>query len=74
MPSLVATMPSPCRKLCVYDPQRGICAGCGRTLAEIENWPEMTEEERRAVMQKLAERFKPSSASPALPPASHSRR
>ena len=31
-------MLSPCRKICVYDSLRDLCAGCGRTLEEIENW------------------------------------
>jgi len=46
-------MLSPCRKICVYDSLRELCAGCGRTSAEIENWLEMSEEERRAVMEQL---------------------
>jgi predicted Fe-S protein YdhL (DUF1289 family) len=62
-PGMVPPMPSPCRKLCVYDPQRGICAGCGRTLGEIENWLEMSEEEQRAVVALLPERLKPAPAS-----------
>jgi predicted Fe-S protein YdhL (DUF1289 family) len=59
----ISAMLSPCRKICVHDPSRDICAGCGRTLAEIENWLEMSEEERRAVMEKLPERLKPLPAS-----------
>ena len=55
---MVPSMPSPCRKLCVYDPLREICAGCGRTLQEIENWLEMSEEEQRAVMAGLPERLR----------------
>ncbi len=56
-------MLSPCRKICVYDPVRDICAGCGRTLAEIENWLEMSDEERQTVAEKLPERLKPLPAS-----------
>jgi len=52
-----AEMLTPCRKICVYDSCRALCAGCGRTLAEIENWLEMSEAEQRAVMEKLAERL-----------------
>jgi hypothetical protein len=59
-----AQMSSPCRKICVYDSLRDLCAGCGRTLEEIENWLEMSEAERQAVMEQLPERLKP------LPPAS----
>jgi uncharacterized protein len=56
-------MLSPCRKICVHDPSRDICAGCGRTLDEIENWLKMSEEERRAVMEQLPERLRSSTAS-----------
>ncbi len=56
-------MLSPCRKICVTDSLRGLCAGCGRTPAEIENWLEMSEDERRAVMEKLPARLKSSQAS-----------
>jgi predicted Fe-S protein YdhL (DUF1289 family) len=54
-----AAMPSPCRKICVYDPLRGLCAGCGRTLDEIEHWLEMSEDQQRAVMDRLQERLRP---------------
>ena len=52
-------MLTPCRKICVYDPLRDLCAGCGRTLEEIENWFDMSEEDRRAVMEQLPARLKP---------------
>jgi predicted Fe-S protein YdhL (DUF1289 family) len=57
-------MLSPCRKICVYDSVRDLCAGCGRTLEEIENWPAMSAKQQRAVMEQLPDRLKP------LPPAS----
>ena len=58
-------MESPCVKICTYDPGRGLCLGCGRTLEEIAAWYAMTDAERRAVMEKLPERLKllPSQAS-----------
>ncbi len=31
-----------------------VCRGCGRTFEEVTRWPEMTEEERRAVNRRLA--------------------
>jgi predicted Fe-S protein YdhL (DUF1289 family) len=52
-------MLSPCRKICVYDSLRDLCAGCGRRLEEIENWLEMSEEERAAIIAQLPERLKP---------------
>jgi predicted Fe-S protein YdhL (DUF1289 family) len=47
---------TPCVKICVVDPLSGLCIGCGRTVAEISLWPEMTDEQRRAVMSGLSER------------------
>jgi predicted Fe-S protein YdhL (DUF1289 family) len=32
-----------------------VCRGCGRTFEEVTRWPEMTEEERRAVNRRLAQ-------------------
>ncbi|MGL4728750.1 MAG: DUF1289 domain-containing protein [Bosea sp. (in: a-proteobacteria)] len=48
---------SPCTKVCLIDPVRKLCAGCGRTLAEIGQWSRMTEAERRAIMTLLPERL-----------------
>jgi uncharacterized protein len=44
---------SPCVKICVVDPLSGLCVGCGRTVAQISLWPEMTEADRLAVMAEL---------------------
>jgi predicted Fe-S protein YdhL (DUF1289 family) len=54
IPSLSAA--TPCVKICVVDPLSGLCIGCGRTVAEISLWPEMTDEQRRAVMSDLSAR------------------
>lgn len=43
---------SPCIKVCQLDP-RNRCYGCGRTRTEIEQWPFMSLEERRAVNARL---------------------
>ena len=56
-------MLTPCRKICVYDAMRGLCAGCGRTGEEIGNWLKMSDAERRAVMAQLAARLAPPPAS-----------
>jgi hypothetical protein len=50
-------MISPCIRHCTIDPETGICVGCGRTLAEIGRWASLTEEERRATMERLPERL-----------------
>ena len=45
-------MQSPCRKICFHDPVRNLCAGCGRTLEEVERTLDrdhfMTAEEAKA--------------------------
>ena len=50
-------MESPCVKICTYEPSLGMCSGCGRTLAEVRGWFEMTDEQRRAVMEELPARL-----------------
>ena len=48
---------SPCIKVCVMDPARRICAGCGRTLDEIARWGSMSDVERTRIMQELRARL-----------------
>ena len=50
-------MDTPCVKICAYDPDRGLCLGCGRTLEEIGDWFCMTDAERRRVMEELPARL-----------------
>ena len=47
---------SPCKKICVIEPQAAICIGCFRTRAEIAGWSRMSSDERRAIMADLAAR------------------
>jgi len=47
---------SPCNKVCVMDPERGLCRGCYRTLDEIARWGAMEDAERGRVLQELARR------------------
>jgi predicted Fe-S protein YdhL (DUF1289 family) len=49
-------VPSPCVKVCALDPDNGLCRGCFRTLREIADWLEMTPEEKRATLERAAER------------------
>ena len=51
-------MESPCVKFCVLDPASGLCGGCGRTLDEIAQWSELSEEERRKILADLPRRMK----------------
>ncbi|KPP97129.1 DUF1289 domain-containing protein [Marinobacter sp. HL-58] len=46
---------SPCVSICALD-ENDICVGCQRTGDEIMQWPRLTDEERRAVLEKVAER------------------
>ena len=49
---------SPCVKVCVVDPESGLCVGCGRTVAEIAMWGELGDDERRTIMAGLEQRLK----------------
>jgi predicted Fe-S protein YdhL (DUF1289 family) len=57
-PYFPQAMESPCLKICTYDPESGLCRGCGRSLQEIGDWYCMSDAERRAVMEELPERLK----------------
>ncbi len=48
---------SPCTRICTIEPDSGLCAGCGRTLAEIAGWMRLTANERRAIMAALPRRL-----------------
>ena len=42
---------SPCISVCRYDDE--LCVGCGRTVDEIVNWYDMTDDEKQAVLNRL---------------------
>lgn len=48
-------IPSPCVCICALD-QDDICVGCFRTGLEIAAWGGMTNEEKRQVLSRVAER------------------
>ncbi|KAB2864503.1 MAG: DUF1289 domain-containing protein [Bauldia sp.] len=50
-------MVSPCIKLCAVDAATGRCVGCGRSLAEIGSWLNLSPGERRAIMAELPARL-----------------
>lgn len=54
---------SPCIAICTTALGDDVCAGCGRTFAEISQWVFMTPQEREAAWQRLetfwAEQGKP---------------
>ena len=47
---------SPCAKVCLMDPDTGLCRGCARTLDEIARWSRMSDDEKRAVLAALPSR------------------
>lgn len=53
----MTSMDSPCIKLCAVDTATDRCAGCGRSLAEIGNWLNLSPGERRAIMAELPGRL-----------------
>ncbi len=42
---------SPCIGVCRLD--NDVCVGCGRTTAQITQWSQFTEAERRQIMRQL---------------------
>jgi len=44
------TTGTPCVRICKLDEASGICAGCHRTLDEIEKWSEYTDEQKKQIM------------------------
>lgn len=53
----MSAVSTPCIKICVIDPQRMLCEGCGRALAEIAQWGRLSEAERQAIMVVLPDRL-----------------
>ena len=64
----MARISTPCIKVCILDPETGICEGCGRDTAEIVAWGKLSEPERLAIMAGLEERMRRLLA-PSAPPA-----
>lgn len=50
-----AVITSPCVSICCLD-EHDICLGCYRSCDEITQWGKMNNEQRKAVMKKVAER------------------
>ena len=54
---LPISIETPCIKICVIDPESGLCIGCGRTRPEIGGWSTLLPAARRDVMATLPERL-----------------
>lgn len=48
--------PSPCTSVCRIDQRTGWCEGCYRTLAEIADWPMLSEREKWELLSRLPDR------------------
>lgn len=47
---------SPCVNRCSADHPSGICPGCKRTLAEVRDWNQYTNQQKLKVLEKINER------------------
>lgn len=47
---------SPCINVCVMNPRSGYCDGCYRTIDEITVWSRASDDDKRRILQQLAER------------------
>jgi predicted Fe-S protein YdhL (DUF1289 family) len=48
---------SPCIGVCAMNDSNGFCQGCYRTVEEIREWWNMTDQEREKVMGTLDQRL-----------------
>ena len=42
---------SPCISVCRYENE--VCVGCGRTVDDITNWYDMTDDKKQAVLNRI---------------------
>ena len=52
-PSLIE---SPCISVCRMENE--VCVGCGRTVDDVVNWYDMTDDEKKAVLNRLEKKAK----------------
>jgi len=50
------TIDSPCIGVCSMDDLSGLCMGCFRTMDEIQNWWDMDDASKQAVIEQASER------------------
>lgn len=53
----MASIASPCTKICVIHAVEGLCLGCGRSLREIAAWSSLSGQDRTRVMADLPRRL-----------------
>lgn len=47
---------SPCNRICTLDERTGWCLGCARTMEEIMEWGQASDQRKREILAGLAER------------------
>lgn len=47
---------SPCIKICKLNKEK-ICIGCFRTIEEISNWKNMTDNEKKNIIENLVNKY-----------------
>jgi uncharacterized protein len=47
---------SPCIGVCAVDISNGFCRGCYRTIDEIKAWFDMSQAEKKVLLERLEER------------------
>ena len=67
MASAETNIETPCNKVCVVHPTRGVCIGCGRSLDEIARWIDFDDAERARIMAELPPRLKAMSGAAVAP-------
>ena len=50
------TIPSPCIEVCRMNEQTGLCEGCWRSLAEIVQWANADDDEKRLILLRIEQR------------------
>jgi len=64
-PGAAPRITSPCTNVCRLDWDGVICLGCGRTVEEIANWLDYTDDERRRATEAAANRLAGRGTNPA---------
>ncbi len=47
---------SPCTGVCTMDPETGFCLGCWRTIDEISTWPDVGDDGKIEILERLRAR------------------
>jgi uncharacterized protein len=64
---IVPAIESPCTKVCIIHPAKGLCMGCGRSLSEISAWSSLSGDVRARLMADLPRRLAAALPSQAVP-------